>query len=281
MTPLYFGDSKQPLFGFLNEPRGETQRAHGVLLCPPIAQEHVRAHWALRQVATSLCRAGFHVLRFDWFGVGDSAGDLSQATVARWRSDLETAAQELKDAAGVRKVSLVGLRLGATLAALSAPVIKPTALVLWDAVQDGSAYLAELKQLEKGILADERRFWVAWPASVRATVGKLRPDVAQARHPAADELVGFAFPGSLREQIGELSLDGAVDVGRSRVFLLDSSGEPGSTRLLAHLQSRGAKAELRTTQAEGRWSDPRQVEELLLPGDAVQTITDALETATS
>lgn len=280
MTPLYFGDSRQRLFGFLNEPRVGTEREHGVLLCPPIAQEHVRAHWAFRQVAASLARAGFHVLRFDWFGVGDSAGDLSQATVERWRADIATAAQELKDAAGVRKVSVVGLRLGATLAALAARDVKPSALVLWDAVLDGSTYLAELKRLEAGVLADERRFWVAWPRAVRATIGRFSSVVLQERTPSADELVGFAFPASLRTEIGLLRLDESIEVGRARVLVLDSEGEPGTRRLFSQLESRGVAVQHQVTRTQGRWTDPRQIEELLLPGDAVQTITQTLEAST-
>ena len=81
MTPFFFGDSAAPLLGVLHEPPPAIAKSHGVLLCPPIAQEHIRTHWALRQIAVSLAKAGYHCLRFDWFGVGDSAGELRQATV--------------------------------------------------------------------------------------------------------------------------------------------------------------------------------------------------------
>ncbi len=276
MIPLFFGDSKSPLFGMLHEPRAGQELGQGVLMCPPIGQEHVRSHWAFRQVAAALARAGYHVLRFEWYGVGDSAGTLDDASVERWVDDAKTAAQELKDAAGVRKVSMLGLRLGAPLAALAAPSVKPQALVLWDAVVDGGRYLAELRRLQAALIADERRFWFAWPSSVRSTVGRVRADVAQERHAASDELVGFHFRAELLDQIAAVGPDAYRGLKRSRVVVVDSPEAPGAAELVPPLEAAGLTVERIVTEASGRWADPRQVEELLLPADAVAAITRAL-----
>lgn len=276
MTPLFFGDSASPLFGALTEPPAGAELGHGVLLCPPIGQEHVRSHWALRQVATALGRAGFHVLRFDWFGVGDSAGDLTTATLERWTSDVRSAAQELRDATGLRKISIVGLRLGAGLAALAAPRIKPSVMVLWDPVFDGGRYLSELRELQAGLLSDERRFWFAWPAAVRAALGFAVPGVAQERRSEPAELVGFRFSSALLDEIATLDEKVVGKLPRVRAVVVDSSGEPGSADLARALETSGHEVERRVTDARGRWRDPRQIEELLLPGDAVRAITDAL-----
>lgn len=281
MIPLYFGDSKEPLFGVLSEPRAGAERGHGVVMCPPIAQEHVRSHWAFRQVAAALARAGFHVLRFDWFGVGDSAGDMSQASVDRWALDVETAAQELKDSAGIRKVSLIGLRLGAALAGLAAPRVKPSVVVLWDPVIDGARYLEDLRGLHTEVIADQRRFWFKWPVTIRTTLGKLRRELAQERRPSRDELVGFHFSSKLADGIRGLDKELFTKMKRARVVLMDSDGEPGSASLVGPLESAGLKVERRVTQARGRWMDPRQIEELLLPGDSLQSITEALEAGIS
>ena len=64
-----------------------------------------------------LAAQGWHVLRFDYFGTGDSAGEFDEADLTGWEADIEQALDELLDMAGARKVALVGLRLGATLAA--------------------------------------------------------------------------------------------------------------------------------------------------------------------
>src|SRR6185503_11019550 len=52
-----------------------------------------------------------------WAGTGDSAGESGGGRVSTWVEDVALAAQELKDSAEVERVSVVGMRLGAALAA--------------------------------------------------------------------------------------------------------------------------------------------------------------------
>ena len=74
MIPMYFGSSARKLFGIYEAPMTGSA-ARGVVICPPWGQEYLRAHRALRLLATRLCNAGFHVFRFDYSGTGDSVGD--------------------------------------------------------------------------------------------------------------------------------------------------------------------------------------------------------------
>src|SRR4051812_25231992 len=107
MKPFFFGPSAQPRFGLLHPPAGERARRAGVLLCYPGVQEYNISHWAFRKLAGLLARAGFPVLRFDWAGTGDSAGESSGGRVSTWLEDVALAAQELKDSAEVERVSVV------------------------------------------------------------------------------------------------------------------------------------------------------------------------------
>src|SRR5215217_413896 len=78
MNPLYFGSSQKPLYGVYHPPKsqpGRPVRTTGVVLCYPLGQEYMRAHRAFRQLATLLTKSGFPVLRFDYYGTGDSGGD--------------------------------------------------------------------------------------------------------------------------------------------------------------------------------------------------------------
>ena len=75
MRPFYFGDSEEALYGVYHSPQGE-HRDEGVVLCAPFGQEAMRTHRALRQLATLLTKRGYHVLRFDYRGTGDSALDI-------------------------------------------------------------------------------------------------------------------------------------------------------------------------------------------------------------
>jgi hypothetical protein len=123
------------------------------VLCYPVGGEYLRAHRAFRQLTNLLVRSGVHVLRFDYSGTGDSAGDPLDATLDRWTADVGTAVEELRDSAGIASVSLAGLRLGAVLAlgaaraaasdaanAAGAP-LRVDRVALWDPVADGRVFL--------------------------------------------------------------------------------------------------------------------------------------------
>ena len=58
------------------------------------------------------------MLRFDYQGCGDSAGDCEFWQIERWIGDLQASIDELKQRASISRVGLVGLRLGGTLAVL-------------------------------------------------------------------------------------------------------------------------------------------------------------------
>jgi len=101
----------------------------------------------MRQLGHLLGDAGLHVLRFDYFGTGDSAGDLHEATPALWMANITSAVEELIDLSGASRISLVGVRLGATLAAAVACELRDTVdgLVMWDPIVSGSAYVTDLR----------------------------------------------------------------------------------------------------------------------------------------
>ena len=83
----------------------------------PYGWEALRAHRTLRALALRLSDAGFDVLRFDYSCTGDSLGNREDASWDDWMEDADYALDELQSVAGLRKVSLVGLRMGALVAA--------------------------------------------------------------------------------------------------------------------------------------------------------------------
>ena len=147
MTPFYFGSGERRLFGVFRPAERKRSPRRAIVLCHPWGQEYLRAHRSVCLLGSMLSAAGFDVLRFDYFGTGDAAGELSDATLSGWEADIEAAIEEIRDTTGATRVALVGLRLGATLAATVAvrrqDVVKE--LVLWDPVVIGEEYLAELR----------------------------------------------------------------------------------------------------------------------------------------
>ena len=206
MTPLYFGTAARRLFGVYAPPRpGKATRA--AVLCHPWGQEYIRAHRSMRLLANLLCNCGYHVLRFDYFGTGDSAGEAHEGSLSGWEQDIETALEEVRDTSGASRVTLIGLRLGASLAARVAARRRRDvdALLMWDPIVDGQEYLIEL---------------LAQPgtgASSPADSLRIRMS-AEGR-----EVRGFLLSGPLEDEIRAIDLTSQVDLLPRRTRLVSSA----------------------------------------------------------
>jgi pimeloyl-ACP methyl ester carboxylesterase len=199
IQPVSFGPADRRLFGIIHFPADAARSGLGVVLCNPFGQEAVRAHRMWRVLAERLARAGHAVMRFDYFGTGDSMGDDAQGDLEGWCGDLMTAHSALMERCGCLRVVWVGMRLGAAVARLAA-ARSPAALarlVLWDPVIDGATYLAHLR--ERHVASLECAFSLAQSPS--PSLVALDPTRFQ------DEAIGFAISPALRRQVGELTPD--------------------------------------------------------------------------
>jgi len=147
-TPFYFESQGAWLFGWMHQSESSSRCQRGVIICAPPGHEQIHAHRSLRHLADALAEAGFPVMRFDYHGTGDSAGvDEDADRHATWVANLRSAIGWMRDELGVVEISVVGLRLGAALAAQIATEERVADLVLWAPVVKGRAYLRELKAL--------------------------------------------------------------------------------------------------------------------------------------
>jgi pimeloyl-ACP methyl ester carboxylesterase len=147
MQSLFFGPSSRQLYGVYSPARADRERDEGIVFCYPFGQEYMRAHRPLRQLANDLANLGYHVLRFDYRGSGDSAGDMHDMTPDLWVEDTVLAIEHLRDIAALDSIAVVGLRLGSLLGTAAASQCRDiTRLLLWDSVINGSSYVSELSQ---------------------------------------------------------------------------------------------------------------------------------------
>lgn len=143
------------LFCLYHPPRGDCRGA--ILYVPPFAEEMNRARRIAAQQARELAALGYGVLQPDLSGTGDSSGDFADARWDSWKNDLAACCAWLGERIAQPPV-LWGLRLGALLAldyAQSAP--HPLrALVLWQPVASGQAYLTQFLRMRtvNAVLAD-------------------------------------------------------------------------------------------------------------------------------
>jgi uncharacterized protein len=152
MIPITFGTAGRQLFGVYHPAQAASTKiqTRGVLLCNPWGQEAIRAHRLLRVLADRLARSGVHVLRFDYFGTGDSAGSDEEGDLKGWAQDILQAHLALQAQSQITDADItwLGVRLGALLVIQAASATStaassssPARLLLWDPVLDGPAYL--------------------------------------------------------------------------------------------------------------------------------------------
>lgn len=229
MNPSYFGPPGEQLLGIHHAPRGNS-RGIGVVLCPPAPHEATRSHWAFRKLAEQLTKAGFDVLRFDYRGTGDSAGDLADTTPGLWTEDIKRAVRELKDISGVRKVSAVGFRFGALLLAKAAGEgLMLDTIVLWEPVVSVANWFARLELID-----DELRRAMITPAP---------------RGPG--ELMGFVLPPALEAQWKALDLALLPRWTGGQTAIVSSTESAHLRRLKTAFEASGQSAVWHTVSSDG------------------------------
>jgi len=138
--PLFFPSSDRRLFGVLHTPEAPTPQA-GIVLCPPFAEELKQACRIFAELGRRLAGQGIPCLRLDYRGTGDSEGPFSDFTLAGAVEDIGAAVALLRERAGVERVGLVGLRLGASLAWQAAERdLDAAPLVLWQPIVNGKLF---------------------------------------------------------------------------------------------------------------------------------------------
>jgi len=202
MESLFFGPSSSPLYGVYHAPNASVFAEKAVVLCYPGGHEYMRIHRAYRQLANSLNRLGYHVLRFDYFGVGDSAGEHDVHSMERWSEDLGLAIEELCSLSGVKRVDLIGLRLGALLAAQEASKNKYVKrLVMWEPMLSGQVFIDEM------IAFIDRK-------------GSSESDFFESS--GALHFHGYTFSSAALESIGSLKLDQFQWTNKPKVMTLSA-----------------------------------------------------------
>jgi alpha-beta hydrolase superfamily lysophospholipase len=141
IVPVSFGGH----LGAWHRPSGE-DRGVAVVICPPLGREARCAYRPLFSWAETLASDGFHVLRYDPLGEGDSAPlDRQAEQLQAWIGGVAAAAEFVRAETGARRLVLAGLRMGGTLALAAAPQVQPDGMLLLAPVPTGEAWLRDLR----------------------------------------------------------------------------------------------------------------------------------------
>jgi amino acid adenylation domain-containing protein len=260
IEPFYFGADEQ-LFGCYHHPQRHPQRPCAVVLCYPMGEEYIRFHRAVRQLAMQLTAIGFPVLRFDFYGCGDSAGQDQEWRIPQWQADLALAIAEARRRSGSPNVALAGLRLGATLATTVAAAGQDiVAAVLWDAVLDGEDHLRELQALHSSMLR-------------RAHALPQPPGQAI---PPEPELLGFRLSSAIRADIAAIDLLALAAKPAPHLLLVESNPDAGQAAFAQHLQGLGVAAKHIAFANPQLWVWEEGVGKVHVPHSILQAITSWL-----
>lgn len=236
LQTFFFRESERALFGCFHPPKTTPARAT-VVVCQPHHHEYVRAHRAVRQLSEHLAHAGYAVLRFDFYGNGDSDGTSEDGSLGQWLADVPAAIEEGRARSGSPRVCLIGVRLGATVACLTAArEHSAQALVMWDPIVRGADYLKELATGEQ----DRRRAVPSWAR-------------ASSQNGEHVEYIGFAYSPRLLQEIRAVDLaDTDPRVERTLLVRTEVSGNGGgpSERWLERLP----RLQQRTVSTPRMWA---------------------------
>lgn len=260
MEPFFFGKSDKPLFGICHPPLGERARSCGVVICHPIGEEYIHGYRALRQLAYQLSRAGFPVLRFDYYGCGDSAGDAREASLQQWLDDVATAIDEIKRRERLSKVCLIGARLGGTLsfmAGLQDNALE--AMVLWDPIVNGQSYL--------DYLMEQQQEWMR----ERSLEGKSKK-----RMNGVLEVMGFPINPQLEGDIQRVNLLTAHSCAAKYVLLVDTVQPQSSLELRDRFTALDSKLEYQHISVPRVWGRQPDGNNVVVPQQVLQAIVSWL-----
>ena len=260
MTPLFFGTATRRLFGIYEPAHKADRRPRAAVLCHPWGQEYLRAHRSMCRLARMLAASGWDTLRFDYYGTGDFAGDFIETNLKGWEKDIEWAIEEARATSGVNSVALIGLRLGANLAAsVAARQSKEVeALILWDPVVRGSEFLSEVHALE-------------------ATISKAPPLERASDVGGGHEILGFALTASMAAEIGSLDLVSVVEGLPARTLTLVSQPTASNDKLVSALaRRRDNPLSVERVSDLPPWLDDRFIGVGAIPVDALQKIAQWL-----
>lgn len=147
IEPFYFDNNR--LYGTFTAAADSSSRKL-VVICPPLFDEYRRTYRALYELAIGCSAQGLHVLRFDYYGTGESWGLLEEATIQGWVTDINSAIEEGVALSGADRVILTGVRFGATLASQSTNKYI-SKFIFWDPIPSGQQYLDWLTEIDKSL----------------------------------------------------------------------------------------------------------------------------------
>lgn len=259
IRPFYFGDPAQQLYGVYHLPENKTKNC-GIILNYPIGHEYIQFHRAYRELSIRLAKAGFHVLRFDYYGCGDSSGSSTDGNMADWVKNVSAAIDDMKTKHELNHICLVGLRLGATISLLtSAERDDINSMVLFDPVCDGKLYIDELKSLHRDML--------------------LYAHVKEKNEMPGDEvleILGFPYTDDLLSEFKKIEITSDIGKHTNNTLIIETHDKYSQKPLTSLLMDAGVNVEYKSLPNEHLWTWVEDFSRVLVPHPLLNDVVNWL-----
>lgn len=261
IEPVFFhGQEGARLCGVWRFPASGTQPARVWVVCAPFAEEEKSAHRTLVELADVLVERGDAVLIFAYRGTGDSDGNFAEASLTAWRDDIGAALEHARTRFPQGISGLIGLRVGASLAAQVATDYDAQNLILIEPVLRGRSFLMQLGARKK-----------LRAAMTEKEAGGSRPEAGEREQEADnaefEDLDGWPLGTALREELNELNLSVASpQFGGSALVLQVSPREKIAPSLEQFTQALHPEAAVRAVVMPPFWNRLDHVSSMPLTG---------------
>lgn len=243
----FIGETGRRLFALLRTP--DLTSGECTLIVPPFAEEMNKSRRMVTDFARHECRKGKGVLCVDLSGTGDSDGEFAAGRVGRWIEDLAAAA-EWSAAAGWRVNSILGIRMGAILAAMVARQqnMALSRAVFWQPVTNGARLIDQFLRVR--VMASRME------QDRNETVAELRGRLQAGE---TVEVAGYSLSGALCADIDALDLVDALTPLFPPIrwfdIVADSAAPvaPGTQRSIDKVRAAGGQVEHKQVMGEPFW----------------------------
>lgn len=237
IQPLYFGSGEYRMFGWLHGVSGEAPASLGLVICKPFGFEAMSAHLSVRAFAEAAAAVGVPALRFDYGGTGDSE-DLPSAAdqFEAWTQDVIAAMQELQRRTGVERICLMGIRLGALLAAIAAsrsPQV--STLIAVAPVLSGRRYLRELRTFELASAQTQ--------SALGAPTVQIQSREAELAGPGHMEVNGFFLNAKTMTSLQQIEMPALASPPLREALVIDRQDLPGAKVWSEFIASAGVQTQ--------------------------------------
>jgi dienelactone hydrolase len=239
--PLWITTAAGPIFAWHHPPHGRADRQAAVILCRPFGYEAQCTERAFRKLAERLAAEGFHAVRVDYHGTGNSSGsDADEDRLGAWVGSIRAAIEWARRSLDVGKVSLFGSRVGALLALQAASEGDVDALALLAPPASGRAWLREARALQA--MTNASNELKGWPTPRNG-----------------EESAGFLLTKATAAALGQLDPASTSRTARAILLIARDDLPGGEDKLANGLTAHGAEVTVVRTPGYGAMihSDPR------------------------